>query len=125
MAQQFEPGMIVAYYANAGAIPSGWAICDGTNGTPDLRDKYLVGVDALADVGKNAGNEKHNHNVTIRGTTDGARRVSDGWGFDGPDRGKSPQATGLDHQHDFGGSGTTDYSYNAPPSVTVIFLMKL
>lgn len=25
-------------------IPNGWAICDGTNGTPDLRDRFIVGA---------------------------------------------------------------------------------
>ena len=25
-------------------IPNGWAICDGTNGTPDMRDKFIVGA---------------------------------------------------------------------------------
>ena len=25
-------------------IPSGWALCDGGNGTPDLRDKFIVGA---------------------------------------------------------------------------------
>lgn len=25
-------------------IPSGWALCDGENGTPDLRDKFVVGA---------------------------------------------------------------------------------
>ncbi|HQZ60518.1 MAG TPA: hypothetical protein PLQ39_12655, partial [Acinetobacter sp.] len=25
-------------------IPSGWNLCDGTNGTPDLRDKFIVGA---------------------------------------------------------------------------------
>ena len=26
------------------SIPSGWQLCDGTNGTPDLRDKFVVGA---------------------------------------------------------------------------------
>jgi len=125
MADLLARGMIVAYYARSGSIPTGWAICDGTNGTPDLRGKYLVGVDALADVGNVVGNEKHNHGATVHGTTDGARVVPDGWGFDGPDRGKSPQATGLDHTHGFSGAGATDYADNRPPSLTVIYLMKL
>jgi len=25
------------------ALPTGWFLCDGTNGTPDLRDKFVVG----------------------------------------------------------------------------------
>ncbi len=29
-------------------IPAGWALCNGNNGTPDLRDKFLMGAgDAL------------------------------------------------------------------------------
>lgn len=35
--------MIVMWAGLVGAIPSGWALCDGTNGTPDLRDRFIVG----------------------------------------------------------------------------------
>ena len=28
------------------AIPTGWALCDGTNGTPDLRNKFIIGAGA-------------------------------------------------------------------------------
>ncbi len=34
------------------SIPSGWAICDGTNGTPDLRGRFIVGH-TLADASFN------------------------------------------------------------------------
>lgn len=37
--------MIVFWAGSLGAVPSGWAICDGTAGTPDLRDKFIVGGD--------------------------------------------------------------------------------
>jgi microcystin-dependent protein len=26
------------------AIPSGWALCNGSNGTPDLRDRFIIGA---------------------------------------------------------------------------------
>lgn len=35
--------MIVFWNGLSSAIPSGWHLCDGTNGTPDLRDKFIVG----------------------------------------------------------------------------------
>ncbi len=35
--------MIVFWAGLSTAIPSGWHLCDGTNGTPDLRDKFIVG----------------------------------------------------------------------------------
>lgn len=25
-------------------IPAGWALCDGNNNTPDLRDKFIIGA---------------------------------------------------------------------------------
>jgi len=34
-------GTIVMY--NSGSAPSGWAVCDGTNGTPDLRGRFVLG----------------------------------------------------------------------------------
>ncbi|AMS13803.1 hypothetical protein A3218_05650 [Pseudomonas chlororaphis] len=41
-------GMIMMFYGSA--IPSGWAICDGSRGTPDLRDRFIMGG-TMADKG--------------------------------------------------------------------------
>jgi microcystin-dependent protein len=32
-------------YGGKGSIPIGWALCDGRNGSPDLRDKFVYGGD--------------------------------------------------------------------------------
>lgn len=40
-------GMIVMWSGAASAIPAGWALCDGTNGTPDLRSKFVIGAGAV------------------------------------------------------------------------------
>lgn len=37
-------GAIILWYGALGGVPSGWQLCDGTNGTPDLRDKFVVGA---------------------------------------------------------------------------------
>jgi len=37
-------GSIVIWSGTVASIPSGWQLCDGTNGTPDLRDRFVVGV---------------------------------------------------------------------------------
>jgi len=37
-------GMIVMWSGEINKIPVGWALCDGNNGTPDLRDKFIVGA---------------------------------------------------------------------------------
>jgi len=40
-----EPsGIIVMWHGSVATIPSGWYLCDGNNGTPDLRDRFIVGA---------------------------------------------------------------------------------
>lgn len=36
-------GAIVMWSGAINAIPNGWSLCDGSNGTPDLRGKFIVG----------------------------------------------------------------------------------
>jgi microcystin-dependent protein len=65
-AQVYSVGMIMDWYGASVNVPDGWHICDGTNGTPDLRGKFVRGVDgsfALGDTGGAA---------TGGGTTDAA-----------------------------------------------------
>ena len=40
----FSTGMILLWSGSIATIPSGWALCDGTNGTPNLRDRFIVGA---------------------------------------------------------------------------------
>ena len=49
-------GGIIIWSGAANAIPTGWVLCDGTNSTPNLRDKFIIG----------AGNS---YNVNDTGTT--------------------------------------------------------
>ena len=37
-------GFIGLWYGATNTIPSGWVLCDGNNGTPDLRDRFVVGA---------------------------------------------------------------------------------
>jgi len=37
-------GAITAWSGSIASIPVGWALCDGGNGTPDLRDRFVIGV---------------------------------------------------------------------------------
>jgi len=37
-------GGIIMWSGLISAIPTGWALCDGTNTTPDLRDRFIVGA---------------------------------------------------------------------------------
>ena len=37
-------GSITMWYGSVATIPVGWALCDGTNGTPNLVDRFVVGA---------------------------------------------------------------------------------
>lgn len=65
------PGMIVMYTGTT--APTGWAICNGTNGTPDLRDRFIIGAGSSFTVGTAGGSYgtggagDHNHSVYAAG----------------------------------------------------------
>ncbi len=48
-------GVIVMWSGSIASIPSGWALCNGTSGTPDLRDRFVVGAGATYGVGATGG----------------------------------------------------------------------
>jgi hypothetical protein len=37
-------GIITMWSGSIVSIPTGWLLCDGTSGTPDLRDRFIVGA---------------------------------------------------------------------------------
>jgi hypothetical protein len=47
--------MIIHWFGLAANCPAGWAICDGTNGTPDLRDRFIVGAGNTYALGNSGG----------------------------------------------------------------------
>ena len=48
-------GIIVMW--SGSSIPSGWHLCDGTNNTPDLRDRFIVGSGNQYSTGDTGGAE--------------------------------------------------------------------
>ncbi len=48
-------GGIIMWSGSIGAIPTGYVICNGSNGTPDLRDRFVVGAGNTYSVGNNGG----------------------------------------------------------------------
>ena len=80
----FVTGMIMMYTGST--APSGWAICNGQNGTPDLRNRFIVG----------AGNS---YNVGVTG------------GFDSVSLSESQIPS---HTHSFSGSGSHSHGINDP-----------
>jgi microcystin-dependent protein len=62
------------------SIPSGWFLCDGANGTPDLRDRFVVGAGSTYAVAATGGSANatlvsHTHTATSTVTDPGHRHA--------------------------------------------------
>lgn len=47
-------GVIVMWYGSAADVPAGWVLCDGQNGSPDLRGRFVAGQDSRGGTFANA-----------------------------------------------------------------------
>lgn len=54
-ATQLPRGIITMWSGATNAVPSGWALCDGNNGTPNLKDRFIVGAGQSYGVGNTGG----------------------------------------------------------------------
>lgn len=59
--RDYPSGIIVMWSGPLDDIPSGWKLCDGSDGTPDLRDRFILGT---AD-GEEPGYEGGSHEITL------------------------------------------------------------
>ncbi len=57
-------GLIVMWAGDIDSIPAGWDLCNGSNGTPDLREKFIRGAPPGEDPGTLGGTIAHSHTYT-------------------------------------------------------------
>jgi microcystin-dependent protein len=67
---EIETGLIAMFFGTSTNVPSGWALCDGTNGNPNLEDQFIIGAGDNYTIGNTGGNAdsvflEHNHNVSV------------------------------------------------------------
>jgi hypothetical protein len=61
-----EHGIIALWSGSIASIPIGWVLCDGTHGTPDLREKFIMGANAsTTPPGTTGGTTSHLHDIEI------------------------------------------------------------
>jgi microcystin-dependent protein len=125
---------IVMWFDNE--IPSGWAECNGQNGTPDLRERIPVALDRTQNARANTlgatgglsqvkltANQMPKHKHT--GTT-----APEGWSSAGQDAGGGAwncPSPGGSHTHTFKTNevGADQPHENLPPYYVLKFIMKL
>jgi hypothetical protein len=69
-------GVIVMWSGSIASIPSGWLLCNGSSGTPDLRDRFVVGAGTTYAVAATGGSAdsvvvSHTHSATSTVTDPG------------------------------------------------------
>jgi hypothetical protein len=62
-------GGIIMWSGNIASIPTRWALCNGSNGTPDLRDRFIVGAGSTYAPGATGGSKdaivvSHSHSAS-------------------------------------------------------------
>ncbi len=64
-------GMVLMWNGASGSIPTGYLLCDGTSGTPNLKDQFIVGAGNLYAWGSSGGSA-----ATATGSTDPSGSLS-------------------------------------------------
>jgi len=142
----FVSGMIMLWSGSEASIPSGWVLCDGTNSTPDLRNKFVVGASAgtgdttypglsvgattstanadavVVDHSHTINDPTHNHvTLTNKGTQQPNEGGDAGGGRQGPlDVASTFSATGIS----INSTGVSGINKNLPPYYALCYIMK-
>jgi len=112
------PGTIVAWFNRDAPVPEGWAVCNGTQNTPDLRGRFLRGTSDQADVGTKGGDIEHSHEYAFNLPEDGRKASDKDWG-DTPWRTGPNPARGTAPV-----TGTTKPASSLPPYYNITYIMK-
>jgi hypothetical protein len=57
LANGVPSGCILIWSGATTSIPTGWVLCNGSNGTPDLRDRFVIGAGSNYAVGATGGSK--------------------------------------------------------------------
>jgi hypothetical protein len=114
-------GVIVLWSGSIGSIPAGWVLCNGSNGTPDLRNRFIVGAGSTYAVDATGGSADaivvtHNHTATSVVTDPGHKHTFAETGFDGEGVGSGKSIVGY---NDPEGPATVNHMNNATTGITV------
>ncbi len=108
-------GAILLWSGSIASIPAGWQLCDGTNGSPNLKNVFVVGAGDTYVVDAVGGLANHSHNFDGGGHT-----------HDHLIGGDIAAGTDFDIATESGeATGSTDASNSLPPYRALAYIMKL
>jgi hypothetical protein len=143
----FLTGMIILWSGSIASIPAGFALCDGTSGTPDLRDRFIVGAGSTYAVDATGGSADatlpththtatststvtdpgHNHTFVIRNTIDNGNSAYTAVGGQVGTGTVSTAVTSITVATTTtnANAGTSGTNANLPPYYALAYIMKL
>jgi microcystin-dependent protein len=147
VAASFPAGGIIMWSGSVASIPSGWALCNGSNGTPDLRNRFVVGAGSTYAVNATGGSAdaivvSHTHTATIAnagahthwswngsvrtgtntigGNNDNSNTGGGNTGFE-----TLQEAGTHNHTATVASAGSSGTNANLPPYYALAYIMKL
>lgn len=153
LANSVPSGFIGMWSGTIASIPTGWYLCNGSNGTPDLRDKFIIGASSdetsiaktnitgtLTQTGgsKDAIAVSHTHTATSTVSDPGHSHSLSGL-YGSPNSGGSGRAdvnqstqyystgsatTGISVSTTIASGGSSGTNANLPPYFALAFIMK-
>ena len=138
VASAFTAGMIMLWSGSIGSIPSGWTLCNGSNGAPDLRNRFVIAAGDAYSVAQTGGSAdavvvSHTHTATVTDPghvhTLGAANTIGGGGtsakFDAPGSIASTNTatTGITVANT--STGVSGTGANIPPYYALAYIFKL
>ena len=145
----FVTGMILMWSGSIDAVPTGWALCNGQNGTPNLMDRFIVGAGSTYSVGTTGGSAtvtlttaqmpSHTHTGSTNTTGAHTHSIEPSWvyhygsgAYSYPGDSEyhtSPASTKSagDHSHTLtiNAAGSGNAHENRPPYYALAYIMKL
>ena len=139
LANGVPTGAIIMWSGSIVSIPSGWLLCNGSSGTPDLRDRFVVGAGSTYAVAATGGSANatlvsHTHTATSVVTDPGHNHTANnqtGAGFGQPS-GAVTQSSGVTGTNTTGitvattvaSTGSSGTNANLPPYYALAYIMK-
>lgn len=140
-------GGIIMWSGSIVSIPTGWALCNGQNGTPNLQDRFVIGAGSAYAVGTTGGSKdaivvSHNHTASssvsdpghihrIYGKDNGASPGGDNGEIANLEYGgayyvnSTSATTGISVSTSINSTGSDGTNANLPPYYALAYIMKL
>ena len=113
LANGVPSGAILLWSGSVASIPSGWVLCNGANGTPNLQDRFIVGAGSAYAVNATGGSSdaivvEHTHALTGTTASAGAHQHFNVFNAEAGNEGSLSSSTTIVRRGSFG----SDYNYD-------------